>query len=102
MPKKTTIEKRQEWEQKIEQQKVSGLSIEKWCEQNHIPYHTFNYWREALGHVKPLKRPSFQELTDASSDAGVVIEKSKLRIHVSKNFDPRTLCQCLKALDNLC
>ena len=102
MPTPASPQKRQEWEEKIHQQKESGQSIVRWCEQNNISYHTFNYWRERLGYMQPLKATSFKELTDTSSDSGICIEKKGLRIHVSKNFDLSTLSQCLKALDKLC
>ena len=102
VPITTSLQKRQEWEQKILQQKASGLPIVTWCEREKVSYHTFNYWREKLGHVPPLHRSSFKELSHISTESGVTIEKKGMRIHVAKNFDTSTLAQCLKALDQLC
>ncbi len=51
MPTPASFQKREEWEEKIRQQKESGQSIMKWCEENNISYHTLNYWRERLAVV---------------------------------------------------
>ena len=102
MPIPTSPQKQQEWEEKIRQQKESGLPIAKWCEQENISYHTFNYWRDNLGRAFPLSRSSFKELSNAPVGSSIIIEKKGLRIHIAKHFDLITLSQCLKALDKLC
>ena len=45
MPGPLPAEKKIEWEEKIRQQRESGLSIERWCEQNQIATHVFHYWK---------------------------------------------------------
>ena len=29
-------------------QKASGLTVRQWCEQNHLSFHTYNYWKHLL------------------------------------------------------
>lgn len=97
MPKPTSPEKMLEWEDKIQQQRQSGLSIEKWCKQNQIAPHIFYYWKTRLFPKPPLTRSSFTELT-ASQETGISIEYQGIRIHLDKCFDSTTLKSCLSAL----
>ncbi|MER2058384.1 MAG: hypothetical protein ABTA16_06140 [Niallia sp.] len=48
MTKKTNLELRKEWEQRIAYHKSSGLSQAKWCEENGISYHQFGYWKKRI------------------------------------------------------
>ena len=38
----------QEWAIKFADQKASGLTVRQWCEQNHLSFHTYNYWKHLL------------------------------------------------------
>lgn len=102
MPAPTSPQKLQEWKERIELQKESGLTVKAWCHQNGSAYHCFKYWRSRLQQTPDLKRSSFKELSDKPAGTGIVIEKKGLRIHVTKNFDSSTLFQCLSLLDKLC
>ena len=102
MPAPTTPQKLQEWKERIQLQKESGLTVVAWCHQNGVPYHCFKYWRSRLLQTPDLARSSFKELSDKPSGSGIVIEKKGLRIHVTKNFDIPTLSQCLSVLNKLC
>lgn len=97
MPKPVSSEKKLEWAEKIRTQKESGLSIERWCNQNQIRPHIFHYWKEQL-FPKPLPRHlNFSELSNAK-ETGIVIEHGNLRIRLDKHFDPCILKQCLALL----
>ena len=61
MPKAISPEKQRKWESLIEQQRGSGLSIEKWCLQNQIHAYVFHYWKDKL-YPKSLSRSSFTKL----------------------------------------
>lgn len=61
MPAPTSEEKKLEWKNRIEQQRQSGLTIEKWCLQNQIRSCTFHYWKDKLS-SKPLQKSSFTEV----------------------------------------
>ena len=38
----------QEWSIRFANQKVSGLTVRQWCEQNSLSFHTYNYWKHLL------------------------------------------------------
>ena len=48
MPTPASQSKRLEWKTRIEEQRQSGQTIEKWCSQNKLSPHTFHYWKEKL------------------------------------------------------
>ena len=37
-----------EWAARFTDQKASGLPVRQWCEQNHLSYHRYNYWKHLL------------------------------------------------------
>jgi hypothetical protein len=78
MRKPISQEKRHEWETKIQQQRQSGLSINKWCKENQTPISTFHQWEDRLypKQKTPLSLKSFTELTEISGSkgAGIFIE----------------------------
>lgn len=37
-----------EWANRFKEQKASGLTIRKWCEQNQLSIHAYNYWKHLL------------------------------------------------------
>ena len=56
----------QEWTVRFAEQKASGLTVRQWCEQNHLSFHTYNYWKhllkeevveQALPDIVPLSLP---------------------------------------------
>ena len=100
MPKPSSPEKKLEWEEKIRQQRESGLSIERWCRQNQILPHTFHYWKDRLFPKPPLTRSCFTELSPKQG-TGICIEYHGIRIHIDKSFDPATLKSCMSALKGI-
>lgn len=38
----------QEWTVRFADQKASGLTVQQWCEQNNLSFHTYNYWKHFL------------------------------------------------------
>ena len=48
----------QEWTVRFAEQKASGLTVRQWCEQNHLSFHTYNYWKHLLkeGKCKIIRR----------------------------------------------
>lgn len=100
MPKPISPERKFEWEEKIRQQRESGLSIEPWCRQNQITPHTFYYWKNRLFPKTPLTRDCFAELP-AAQGTGITLEYRGVRIHVDRCFDPAALKSCLSALKGI-
>ena len=37
-----------EWAARFADQKASGLTIRQWCDQNHLSFHKYNYWKHLL------------------------------------------------------
>lgn len=99
MFKPASNEKRLEWQERIQTQRESGLSIAQWCKENQIPTHVFYYWKSRL-FPKTLQRDSFTELRNAK-DTGVVIKCGAIQIHIDNCFDPSTLKQCLELLTEI-
>ena len=100
MPRPSSLEKKKKWEETISRQRQSGLSIQRWCRENHISLQTFYYWRDKLFPKAALSRSSFTELTDSKS-TGITIECRGVRIHLDRQFDPSTLKKCLQVLQEI-
>jgi hypothetical protein len=102
MTQSSISEKKLEWEEKVRQQRESGLSITRWCRQNQIPSNTFRYWKDKLFPRAQLTRSCFTELPVSreidSRETGISIEYRGVRIHIDKHFDPSTLKSCLSVL----
>ena len=69
----------QEWTVRFAEQKASGLTVRQWCEQNHLSFHTYNYWKhllkeevvdQALPDIVPITLPVL-------SDSDTSLETSK-------------------------
>lgn len=83
---KSSEAKKLEWKNFIEQQRQSGLSIEKWCLQHQIQPHTFHYWKEKL-FPKLLQKSSFTELNMKRPEA-VSLQACGISIRIDNSCDP--------------
>jgi hypothetical protein len=86
MPNPASEDKQLEWKNFIEQQRQSGLSVEKWCRQNQIKPHAFQYWKDKLFR-KQLQKSSFTELNMKRSDA-ISLQAQGLYVRMSSDCDP--------------
>lgn len=93
-------EKKQEWRNKFQKQRESGLSIKQWCSENKTATQAFYYWRVKLFPKPALTRSQFTEIVD-SKDMSIVIEYKNIRIRLDKHFDPLTLKKCLEVLEDI-
>ena len=51
------------WKQRMTSFRSSGLSIKKWCRENHIAPPTFYYWRSRLeNEIVTTNQPTFVEV----------------------------------------
>lgn len=105
MPQTLSEEKIQEWKEKILKQRESGLSIKRWCNENSVVIHTFNYWQTKLFPKILLTRSAFKEIPDRKricvsdlKEKVIVVEYHGIRIHLDQQFEPSTLKQCLEVL----
>jgi hypothetical protein len=99
MTRPATEEEKREWKEKIQKQKLSGLSIEGYCRENHIAPHRFYYWRSQL-FPNDLKPTSFVEIKDKKS-LGLAFECWDMRIFLNQDFDPLTLKKFLKVIKEI-
>jgi len=93
--------KSRDWERTIQEQKQSGLSVCRWCQQNQISYNTFLYWKRRCVRISSLKQQSFIELSDRPLKSGIELECNSVRVHLDKDFDALTLKKCVQALKEL-
>jgi hypothetical protein len=86
MSKPLSENKKIEWKNLIEQQRQSGLSIEKWCRQQNLIPHTFHYWKDKL-FPKQLQKANFTELNIRRSDA-ISLQARGLYVRMGSDCDP--------------
>jgi len=86
MPRPASEDAKREWTNLIEQQRKSGLSIEKWCLQHQIRPHTFHYWKEKLL-AKSLQTTSFTELNVKRPDA-ITLQACGIHIRIGGDCNP--------------
>jgi nitrate/TMAO reductase-like tetraheme cytochrome c subunit len=86
MSKSLSENKRLEWKRLVEEQRQSGLSIQKWCQQQHLTLNTFHYWKGKLS-SKELLSSSFVELKVKRPDE-ISLQTRGLHIRVSNDCDP--------------
>lgn len=97
MFKRASLEKRAEWQEVIERQQKSGLSIQRWCHEHQIKAHLFHYWKNELFRDKPISKANFIELKEVKSKE-IVIEYKGFHIHLEDDFSPQLFKKCLIAL----
>lgn len=86
MSKSLSENKRLEWKRLVEEQRQSGLSIQKWCQQQHLASNTFHYWKGKLS-SKELQPSSFVELKVKRPDE-ISLQTRGLHIRVGNDCDP--------------
>jgi len=88
----TIEERRAHWQNVIEVQKTSGLSIAEYCRNQHIRSNVFYAWRRRI-QKRQMEKQGFIELRSSVSgtDTGIRIVAGSLCIEVQRNFDPSTL-----------
>jgi len=88
----------QEWMEKFEDWRSSGLSIAAWCRQNAEGYHRFLYWRKRLEAQQSAPTGRFVELTLAPGQSPLRLEYNGIYLHVNRGFDPGLLAEILAVL----
>lgn len=101
----------QEWEQQIEEQRSSGLSVQKWCRQNGINSRTYyNHFRKVReGFLKSGRSESDRAKNEteravvpiltAPVVGNITIEKNGLHIILPENIPAEVL---MAVVDRLC
>ena len=88
---------RESWQQKVVEQKSSGLPASRWCREHQVQYKSFLYWKNRFSPHEKLSRSCFQELTE-NPVCEVQIEYEGIKIALSGRVDPSILSHCVRAL----
>jgi hypothetical protein len=86
MPRPVSEAKKLEWNRLIEEQRQSGLSIEKWCRHQNLTPHTFHYWKDKL-FPKQLQKTSFTEFNMRRHEA-ISLQARGLYVRMGNDCDP--------------
>jgi hypothetical protein len=86
MSKALSEEKKLEWKNLIEQQRQSGLSAQKWAEQNKIHPRVFLYWKNKL-FPKSMEKSNFIELNIRRPDS-ITLQVRGLCIRMGSDCNP--------------
>ena len=115
----------QEWTVRFAEQKASGLTVRQWCEQNHLSFHTYNYWKhllkeevveQALPDIVPLSLPVLSDSVSSlettvpdirsiranrsirSNDSNVKIQINGVSIEIDTSVSEEFLCKLIRAV----
>lgn len=100
-------EKRQFWQQVIDAQAQSGLSIHDFCNANRLSESSFYVWRGKLKKSKTNSQIQFAEVIHVGSAKGscnnqqsqpLKIQFHQLSIEIPPGFDPATIAAVLETL----
>lgn len=103
----TQVEKREWWEQVIELQRESQVSVAEFCRHEGIKEHQFYYWKRRLS-PKPQERKrqpfvpleflTSQEENVASGirNCGITVISGSTRLELAKGFDGKELLRVLQ------
>lgn len=98
------------WKQRINEQKISGMTIPEWCEKNQLSLHAYYYWRKVIRNhkVDPTISPKTEfvevqknEKAPASS-CGVILTWNDISIQISSKQDAFLAAEVLRALQSSC
>ena len=106
-------------------QKASGLTVRQWCEQNHLSFHTYNYWKhllkeevvdQVLPDIVPLSLPvcsysgsSLETTAPAfpsiranrsirSNNSNVQMQINSISIEIDSSVSEEFLCKLIRAV----
>lgn len=98
------------WQQRIKDQKISGLTIPAWCEQNQHSLHAYYYWRKIIRQQQressDLSTPTFAEVQRAEitsvPSVGITLTWKDIHIQISGKQDVLLAAEVLHTLQALC
>jgi hypothetical protein len=82
-----------EWQKRIEEYQLSGLSKSAWCKIQGIPTSTFHYH---LSKLKNQRQKKFIELKPVSQ--GIKLRWKNITLELDPDFDEKTLSHFLNVL----
>ncbi len=109
MTRRLDVQKRRQWEQRLERHRASGLTIGRFCEEEQVSVNTFYYWAKRLGassrkprttpaeKVSEGRRPPVRQAAapDLAANAAVVRFRLNAAVEVSVPADCLEVIRCL-------
>ncbi len=87
------------WQDQVEAQKSSGLSVRIWCAENGINEKTFYYRMRKVRERLPGNQPAFVPLnTSINSSWEISLEKNGLNISLPSDISSETLLALVREL----
>ncbi len=106
MTRRLDVQKRRQWEQRLARHRASGLTVGRFCEDEHVSVNTFYYWAKRLG--GPSRKPRIAPAAKASegrrppvadlvlpANAAVVRFRLNAAVEVSVPADCLEVIRCL-------
>ena len=96
----------QEWRERLQDFAESEMTVEAWCNFNHVTIHQYYYWRRRLATAKTDKATKGSWIavsvvdtpTIPTTPGGVTIRIAGAAIEVTAGFDPGMLRAVVRAL----
>ena len=102
----TNKEKRELWQQRVQDFLSSGQTAKSWCEENGFPYNQLNYWLRKLrsaDSVPALDSPRWVHMDTAQSlNSGVSLRIANVDLEIKSGFDRQVLTDVILALMSIC
>ena len=98
------------WKQRIQEQKISGMTIPEWCEKNQLSLHAYYYWRKVIRNHKddPTVSPktAFVEIQQIAPTpvlpCSVILTWNDISIHISSKHEALLAAEVIRALQTSC
>jgi len=97
------------WEQRINEQKSSGLSVSVWCEQHQLTKHTYKYWIKRISdlNIKSVENQTLfvevtPEVTFKNVTSKIQINWHDLEIEISNSEEAMLAAELINHLHKLC
>lgn len=91
-------ERRRQWQEYVEGQRRSGVSVVAFCAANNLKAHQFWYWRRVLSQSSEEERAGFVEVIDDVHSSAITIVVGDAHIRVCDGFSSALLRQVIESL----
>lgn len=88
------------WTQRVKERRDSGMTVQRWCEENGVSSKTFYYWQRKLYSMAGEQEQQFAEITMpmAKNTAVAAVQLGEIRMEVYQGADDATLSALLRAI----
>ena len=97
----TAAQRKEMWQQRLEQLKASGMTQKDWCRQNGIPETTLRYWSRRLKDEAPAE-PGWIRLEDkeqtAETGKDITISSSGVKMIITADAYPALSRRLIRAM----